>query len=492
MEFFKVTRLIIPLLTVGMVSGISADTFTVNDLGDAVDMLPGDGICQTIIPAQCTVRASIQESNALPGPDNVSIPSGNYVLSLGQLSITDDLTVTGAGADTTIIDGGGISRVLNIENPPAFPRITVTVDKVTIQNGGEIGSIVAAIQVDFASTLNLIDSVVTNNSGTDANGIAVNVDGILNVTNSTISHNNPFGIRNLGNLTVRGSTFFGNEERAISSSSDFDQATIINSTLSGNGIDIVNSFGPIAIVNSTLTDGIVNVGGPIVGVVMLKNTVVTGGCVGAIMSVGHNLSNDDTCGFTSPGDLTNTDPLLGPLQNNGGLTETHALLPGSPAIDAAPENCTDFEVNPLSIDQRGAPRPVDGNGDGITACDIGAFEVQLVVLTVDIDIKPGNDVNPVNPRSKGVLKVAILTTENFDASKVDPHTVRFGAGAAEPVGYRLKDFDSDGDYDLVLKFRTRETEIACGDAEAALTGQTFNGVRITGTDSVKTVGCKQK
>ena len=109
---------------------------------------------------------------------------------------------------------------------------------------------------------------------------------------------------------------------------------------------------------------------------------------------------------------------------------------------------------------------------------------------VTIDIKPGSNINPINPGSKGKLTIAILTTEDFDASTVDASTVRFGPGAAVPVNYRLEDVDDDGDWDLALKFNTQETGIACGDTEASLTGQTIDGVQITGVDSIKTVGCK--
>ena len=130
---------------------------------------------------------------------------------------------------------------------------------------------------------------------------------------------------------------------------------------------------------------------------------------------------------------------------------------------------------------------------------IGAPTAGLVSLTatppqapgidVMIDIKPGNSINPVNPRSKGDIKVAILTTGEFDASLVDASTLSFGPDGAAPVNYRLDDVDRDGDWDLVLKFHTEETGIACGDIEATLTGQTLEGTRIYGTDSIHTVGC---
>ena len=95
----------------------------------------------------------------------------------------------------------------------------------------------------------------------------------------------------------------------------------------------------------------------------------------------------------------------------------------------------------------------------------------------------------MNPPGK--VPVAILTTEDFDASTVDAGTVHFGPGAAPPVRYALEDVDGDTDWDLILHFDTQETGIGCDDTEATLTGQTLGGVPIAGTDSIKRVGCNK-
>lgn len=114
----------------------------------------------------------------------------------------------------------------------------------------------------------------------------------------------------------------------------------------------------------------------------------------------------------------------------------------------------------------------------------------LDVIVVAIDVKPGSFPNAVNPSTPEVVPVAILTTPQFDATSVDPLSVAFGPGGATEIHRRghLEDVDGDGDVDLVLHFDIRDSGIRCGDTEVSLTGQTFGGVPILGSDSIKTVG----
>jgi hypothetical protein len=110
---------------------------------------------------------------------------------------------------------------------------------------------------------------------------------------------------------------------------------------------------------------------------------------------------------------------------------------------------------------------------------------------IAIDVKPGSDPNSINPRSNGKIPAAILTTRTFDASTVDTATIQFGNGNARPVWYRLDDVDDDGDLDLALEFNNQDTGIACGDTSATLSAKAFDDQRLSGADSISTVGCKK-
>jgi hypothetical protein len=140
-----------------------------------------------------------------------------------------------------------------------------------------------------------------------------------------------------------------------------------------------DSAGVLNLVDSTLSGNSAVIGGTIYNAAILEigNTILDTGVSssnivndsGTITSLGYNLSSDDGGGYlTGPGDIINTNPMLGPLQDNGGPTFTCALLPGSPAINAGDPNFTP----PPDFDQRGPGLPRVAYG----RIDIGAFEVQ--------------------------------------------------------------------------------------------------------------------
>jgi len=105
------------------------------------------------------------------------------------------------------------------------------------------------------------------------------------------------------------------------------------------------------------------------------------------------------------------------------------------------------------------------------------------VIEATIDIKPGSDVTPIHPRSRGRVPVAILTSENLDASTVDPATVSF-AGAT-PLRWSTEDVNGDDHMDMILFFATQELSLTPNDFEAYLTGETFDGEPLAGSDTVK-------
>lgn len=130
-------------------------------------------------------------------------------------------------------------------------------------------------------------------------------------------------------------------------------------------------------------------------------------------------------------------------------------------------------------------------GDGQADIDYVRYCLSEPITIVPIDIKPGSFPNSINPSRKGVIPVAVLSTITFNATTINPASVYFGAVGSEatPLHYAQEDVDHDGDMDLIFHFRTQATGIVCGTTAASLTGNTFSGQVIKGSDSVNTVEC---
>ncbi|MHA2649382.1 MAG: choice-of-anchor Q domain-containing protein, partial [bacterium JZ-2024 1] len=351
-----------------------------------------------------SLREAILCANATPGADTIHLPAGTYTLTIagqnedagatGDLDIAESLTLTGAGAGTTIIDAGGIDRVFHIPIPSGGAA-TVTITGVTITNGSlPTGSPSDGGGGIFSrrATLNLADCIIANNRAHYSGGL-YNLNGTAIVDRCTFSGNGaPFSssrggaIHNTGTLTLRNSTLSGNTATLGLGGGIYNNGgsvVIQNSTLSGNSASVGggvhnDSGGQVSLYSVTFSGNTATLNAGAIqnsGTLTLQNTIVAGGgCAGnPLTSNGHNLSTDTSCNLSGAGDLQNANPNLGPLANNGGPTQTHALNTGSPAIDVVPTaNCTDAQGNPLTTDQRGEPRPYG------PACDIGAFEVQQV------------------------------------------------------------------------------------------------------------------
>ena len=345
-----------------------------------------------------TIQAAVDA--AAPG-DEIDVAAGTYTDGV-SLRTNKRLTIRGAGVGSTVLDGAmlGFDSILTVAN-----GVRVSIEDMTLQNG--TGYQGGAVFVGGGRVTIALCRVTGNQSGS---GGGVYVDGgRLTVVDSTVDGNMAKDASFLdqgggglyvrrGNLELRRSTVSGNTAAGrvggIFVESE-GRALIVDSTISGNSAPegaavICERCRGLRFVSSTVTansttssyipSGAVETGGKamIAGSIVALNTSPGPGpdCSGPLRSRGYNLLggpgvtagtfgcdlvNDD------PTNLIGIDPMLGPLANNGGPTQTHALLAGSPAIDAGdPRPAADRAMRCPTTDQRGVAR----NG----RCDIGAYE----------------------------------------------------------------------------------------------------------------------
>ena len=358
--------------------------------------------------------------------------TGSITLTSSGLVIDKNVTISGPGANQLAIDGNQGDFVFGVDpdKTAVIAGLTIrngqigigNIGALTISNcvvtGNSFGGLsnVANGQISTNATLTIANSIVSNNSGPGVTNGAFMGSATVTILNSTLTGNSG-GISTSGfeggtNVTVSNSTISGNSaDLGGGIYSHWSPVTIVNSTLSGNsagtsgggiyaegplleisnstisgnsagtsgGAIFNNTSGYVRIDNSTLTGNSAGSGGGIYTVngVDLSNTILNAGVSGenifnnggVITSYGYNLSSDDGGGFLNgPGDQISTDPMLGPLQNNGGPTLTHVLSPHSPAVNAGDPSFTP----PPSYDQRGSPfvRVFSGR------IDIGSVEAQ--------------------------------------------------------------------------------------------------------------------
>ena len=400
-----------------------------------VTSLAGDG-------SSGTLGAAIVQSASTPSGQStvINFQSGltGTILLQNTLYVCNGqtLTIQGPGAAQILVSGQGTVQDFYI-----CGGTNVTISGVTIENGnaddspvqGEGGGL-----INFG-TLAVITSTFSGNSAGGVGGGIENV-GTLTVSSSTFSGNSAGydggGVDNGGTATVTNSTFSGNSTTGEGGGiANTQTLSLTNDTISGNSA--TNGGG-----------GILDVGSAVLTVksnILANNT--GGNCSsGGSASQGYNLSDDASCNFGNTGDKNDTPAGLDPkgLQNNGGPTQTIALLSTSPAVDAIPVgSCTDTSGNRVTTDQRGVSRPQG------PACDIGAYELvesvpfasfkaELAIFTqkpygyaVDAVLTPGSGSSGITPASEAVTLQIASYTVTIPAGSF--HKV--GGGANAPYAY---------------------------------------------------------
>lgn len=379
------------LLVLAVAPAAEAARFRVDSKADAADAVPGDGFCATIDGA-CTLRAAIQESNALPGKDRIRLPAGQYGLTrhgagedasaTGDLDVRGNLRVLGAGPDVTIVDGKGIDRVFEVTG-----RGRVVLARLAVRGGKTAGADTAGggIAVGANARLTLRRALVELNESAAGGGIAS--QGRLDVRTSTVRFNTATiggGLAAGGEVGIHASTFNDNVASGAGGITGQDilgrgagSITLVNSTVTGQIQRAVVCATPptgcvpgpdFLLANATVKN--VSHAGPGSSQFTMRNSIVEE-CDAELVSQGYNFVAQEGCVVL--GDLSGVvvgdTPLLGSLRDRGGPTETRAPSPVSDAVDGghpAPPGSGGFACE--LYDQRGVERPL-GLG-----CDMGAVE----------------------------------------------------------------------------------------------------------------------
>ena len=291
-----------------------------------------------------SLRQAIIDANALPGADEIILNPGTYTLTLGEIEITSDLTINGADARTTLIDGNGSNRVFKIDN-----NSTATLTGITVMNGNQNNS--GGVFVENGSTLFLSDAIVRDNTSDMGGGI--HVHGTANLER-VLLYNNTAG-------QGGGIHFHDTADGSLTN------VTISNNSATSLGGGLWTNM-PITVTNSTIAYNTAPSGGGVFDndgfEITLANSILynpgSTNANQALTSGDFNIDSDGTAGLGLGGDKI-VNPFIAPLADNGGSIPTHALQATSvDAIDrvglgGAP-----------SLDGRGAAR------DGLP--DIGAYE----------------------------------------------------------------------------------------------------------------------
>jgi len=423
---------------------ISQANIDPNTAGTEIQFIPTVfGSPQTITPT------STLALNATAGPEVIDGPGANLVTingngAIGVFSVASATTATIAGLTLTsgaAALGGGVANSGTL----TLDYCTVAGSHATSTSGGGIynsgfltlnnctiststaASFGGGIDNTSTGTLTATNCTVAGNSAATAGG-GIENDGMVDLTNCTVSNSTPTtpsggGINNTstGTLTAIDCTIANNSAGTgggilNSGTTHLANCNIANnSAVNAGGIDNLNaailSLANCTIAGNSATSsggGIYNNTGAsavlantIVGTNTASNNASGPDVFGAITSLGYNLIDIPSGGSGyAPTDLRNVNPLLSPLQNNGGPTPTMALLPGSPAIDAGSDALIPAVI---TTDQRGFARIANGN------VDIGAFEVQVYMAYSTGDSGGGSLRSALNNANQAGGSVVVVT-----------------------------------------------------------------------------------
>ncbi len=424
----------------GQCSLIEAIVNANNDAATFPDCAAGSGADTIVLPANANVTLSAVFAKTY----------GQFGNPVGLPPITSRITIEGNGATIARQGDAPAFGLIFVKGNSASPGVPptpgdLTLRSLTLTGGSSFGGL------SNNGTLRIENSIISGNSGG-----GVSSTGTLTIAASTILGNYGSGVStSYGTLTIQNSTISGNTTPG-SGGGVFNYAgtvAITNSTISdntakssgggvNNTVGYYGGVGRLTVSNSTISGNRANQGGGIFNyqhcyyvsfthqtfcesaALTLNDSLIAGnqasagpeiqnavildpmssGPVNNVTSNNFNLfgtnGNAGVTGFTpGPTDIVPSVSLaqiLAPLANNGGPTQTHALVAGSPAIDRGnPNGCLDSTGAPLPTDQRGLPRAFDGNGDGRAACDIGAFELNAQDLSpaisiTDVTVTEGN------------------------------------------------------------------------------------------------------
>jgi hypothetical protein len=368
--------------------------------------------------------------------------------------IVSNNVATGNGGGLDLKETGGDTTDITVRNC------------LVIDNGAKLGAgIRAKIDGDSNGIIRIEDCTVIGNTSTDdGGGLWCDADtGAVHVVRTVIYDNS--AVDNGGGIRLR------------------DNATLSDSLVAGNtakrggGADMAGSGGNV-IVNVTLVGNHATDKGGGLWNALAYNSIIYDNTASSDPNLNNNTEAYNSC---SPdltggvdGNITNAPLFVDALNGN------FRLQLASPCIDTGTNGVV---VSTNDLDK--AERVADGDFDGTPVVDMGAYELQ--VIPVWVDIKPGDpgELKPINLKAKGRIPLAVLSTDEFDALTIDPSTVVF-AGARH-VKADWEDVDGDGDQDLMLHVLTEDIELRCGNTWATLVALTYDDMLVAGADAIRIV-----